>query len=73
MIKMDFKGLSERDLIKMVTAAEEKKITEVARRAASPHGGVRIRFNHKPDGSLASVGFEGTEQAVQAAREAVAS
>ncbi len=73
MIKMDIKIPSKHDLIKMATAAAEKKITELARRAALPHGGVRIRFNHKPDGTLASVDFEGTDKAVQAAREAVAS
>lgn len=73
MIKMNFNLPSERDLIKLATAAAEKKITETARRAAAPHGGVQIRFSHKSDGSLASVNFEGSEDAVQAARDAVAS
>ncbi len=73
MIKMDIKVPSERDLIKLATAAAEKKITEIVRRASAPHGGVQIRFSHKPDGSLASVDFKGSEKAVQAAHEAVAS
>lgn len=73
MIKMSFKMPSQRDLIKMATAAAEEKITQTARRAASPYGGVRVRFDHKPDGSLAAVNFEGSEKAVQAARHAVAS
>lgn len=72
MIKMNFNMPSQRDLIKMITAAAEEKITQAARRAASPYGGVRIRFSHRPDGSVASVDFEGSERAVQAARDAVA-
>lgn len=71
MIKMTFNMPSHRDLIKMVTAAAEEKITQAARRAASPYRGVRIRFSHKSDGSLASVNFEGSDSAVQAARDAV--
>lgn len=73
MIKMSIKLPSERDLIRLATAAAEKKITEAVRRAAAPHGGVRIYFSHKSDGSLASVNFEGSEDAVQATRDAVAS
>lgn len=71
MIKVDFKGISKRDITKMVAGAAEKQISEVTRRAAAPHGGVRIRFKHKADGSLASVDLEGSEQAVKAARDAL--
>lgn len=71
MIKVDFKGISKRDLTKMVAGAAEKQISEVARRAAAPHGGVRIRFKRKADGSLTSVDLEGSEQAVKAARDAL--
>ncbi|MCK9259730.1 MAG: hypothetical protein M0P63_08190 [Azoarcus sp.] len=72
MIKIDFKGPSKQDLAKMMSAAAEKQISEVARRAAAPHGGVQLRFKRKADGSLASVEFEGSEKAVQAARDALA-
>lgn len=71
MIKIDFNGPSKQDLTKLITAAAEKKISDAARRAAAPHGGVRIRFKRKADGSLASVDFEGSEKAVQAARDAL--
>lgn len=71
MIKVDFKGISKRDLTKMVAGAAEKQISDVARRAAAPHGGVRIRFKRKADGSLTSVDLEGSEQAVKAVRDAL--
>jgi len=72
MMKIDFKGPSERDLIKMVTAAAEKQISEKVQRAARSFGGVKIRFKHKSDGSLDTVEFEGSEEAIAAARAAVA-
>lgn len=71
MIKIDFKGPSKRDLTKMLTDAAEKQISETVRRAAAPYGGVRLKFKRKPDGSLATVDMEGSEQAVQAARRAL--
>lgn len=71
MIKVDFKGISKRDLTRMVAGAAEKQISEVARRAAAPRGGVRIRFKRKADGSLTSVDLEGSEQAVKAVRDAL--
>lgn len=67
-MKFEIKGPSEQELTKLLTAAAAKQISDTARRAAAPHGGVRLRFKHKADGSLATVGFEGSEKAVQAAR-----
>lgn len=71
MIKINFQGPSKSDLTKMATAAAEKLIAEKARRAASAFGGVRFRFKHKSDGSLDSVAFEGSAEAIQAARAAI--
>lgn len=73
MIKLALKGFGEQELTKAITVAAEKQITEVARRAAAPHGGVRLRFKHKLDGSVASVDFEGSEKAILAARNALGS
>ena len=73
MIKLALKGLGKQELTKAITAAAEKQITEVARRAAAPHGGVRLRFRHKSDGSVASIDFKGSEKAILAARNALAS
>lgn len=73
MIKINFQGPSKSDLTKMVTAAAEKQIAEKARRAASAFGGVRIRFKHRSDGSLDTVEFEGSAEAIQAARTATTS
>jgi|GEM_PF-2198680 hypothetical protein len=70
MIKMSFPSTS--DLTKMITAAAEKQISEKARRAALPFGGVQVRFRHKSGGALDAVEFDGSEEAVQAARAAVA-
>lgn len=72
MIKLSFKGPSERDLTKMLMAAAEKKITDKVQKASSPFGGVTISFHHKPDGSINSVEFHGSEEAVCAARDALA-
>lgn len=70
MFKLNFPSAG--DLTKMVAAAAERKNSEKAKRAASPFGGVRVRFRHKSGGALDSVEFEGSEAAVQAARAAVA-
>lgn len=70
-MKFEIKGPSKQELTKMLTAAAEKQIADTARRAAAPHGGVRLRFKHKADGSLATVGFEGSEKAIQAARDSL--
>lgn len=71
MIKIDFKAPSKRDLTKMLNDAAEKQLSETARRAAAPYGGVRLKFKRKADGSLGSVDMEGSEKAVQAARRAL--
>lgn len=71
MIKISFKAPSKSDLTKMITAAAEKQISERAQRAASPFGGVRVRFTHKSEGNLDKAEFEGSANAVQAARAAV--
>lgn len=73
MIRLKFKAPSKRDLTKSITDAAEKQIREKARLAAAPHGGVQVRFVHGADGALASVQFEGTDSAVQAARNALGS
>lgn len=73
MIKINLQGPSKSDLTKMVTTAVEKQIAEKARRAASAFGGVRIRFKHRLDGSLDTVEFEGSTEAIQAARTATTS
>lgn len=72
MINISFKAPSKRDLTKMANSAVEKQITIVAQKAARAHGGVKIRFKHKADGTVASVEFEGGEKAVAAARAALA-
>ena len=71
MIKLEIKGPSKQELTRVLTAAVEKQISDAVRRAAAPHGGVRLRFKHKADGSLATVDFEGSEKAIQAARDAL--
>ena len=71
MIKVSFKGPSERELTKMVMAAAEKSIADKARKAASAYGGINIKFRRKPDGTLDSVEFEGSESAVRAARHSL--
>jgi len=70
MIKICFPSAS--DLTKMITAAAEKQISEKVQRAALPFGGVRVRFRHQSGGALDAVEFEGSEEAVQAARTAAA-
>ncbi|GAB2893528.1 hypothetical protein GCM10027046_23130 [Uliginosibacterium flavum] len=72
MIKMSLNGPSKRDLAKLVNAAVEKQITTAVQKVARAHGGVKIRFKHKADGTVASVEFEGAEKAVVAARAAIA-
>lgn len=73
MMKIDFKGPSKGDLTKLINAAAERQISEKARQAAAHFGGVEVKFKHKSDGSLDSVVFEGAEQAVRAAQNAVGS
>jgi len=50
----------------------EKQITKTAQGAVAPHGGVKVRFDRKSDGSIRSVAFEGSEAAIEAVKAAVA-
>ena len=72
-IEIDFKMPSEAELKRTLMAKAEQQITQTAQQAAAPHGGVKIRFDRKPDGTLRSVEFQGSEAAIEAARAAVAS
>jgi len=71
MIKVDVRLPSKADLMRAAMAEVEKHITQTARKAAAMHGGVRIRFVRKSDGSLRSVEFQCSEAAIAAARAAV--
>lgn len=72
MIKFDIKTPSKVDLMRAAMAEVEKQITKAAQGAAALHGGVKIRFDKKSDGSISSVKFEGSEPAIEAAKAAVA-
>jgi hypothetical protein len=52
----------------MASAQMEKQITAKAKAAALPHGGVTVVFKRKADGTVASVDFQGTDAAVEAAK-----
>ena len=71
MIKLDIKVPSTRDLMHAAMLEIERGITEKAKRAAARHGGVTVKFDRKPDGTIRSVNFQGSEAAVQAARSAI--
>lgn len=71
MIKLDIKMPSKVDLMRASMAEVEKQITQTAQRAAAFHGGVKVRFDRKSDGSIRSVAFEGAEAAIEAAKMAV--
>jgi hypothetical protein len=71
MIKLDIKVPSTRDLMRAAMQEIERGITEKARRAAARHGGVTVKFDRKPDGTIRNVNFQGSEAAVQAARSAI--
>lgn len=73
MIKIDIKIPSKADLMRTATAEVEKQITKKARDAAARHGGVTVRFNRKPDGSIREIKFQGSEAAIEAAKAAVVS
>ena len=68
MIKIDFKGPKPADLIRLASAEVEKQISAKARSAALRHSGVSVRFKRKADGTLGSVEFERSEEAVTAAK-----
>lgn len=72
MIKIDIKMPSKVDLMRAAMAEVEKQITKKARDAAARHGGVTVRFSRKPDGSIRTVEFQGSEAAIEAAKAAIA-
>ncbi len=71
MIKLDVKMPTKTDLMQTAMAEVERQITSKARSAAARHGGVTVRFGRKPDGSIRTVEFQGSEAAIAAAREAL--
>lgn len=71
MIKVDIKMPSKLDLMRAAMAEVEKKITKTAQGAAALHGGVKVKFERRTDGSIHSVKFEGSEAAIKAAQAAV--
>lgn len=68
MIKLDIKMPTKADLMRTAMAEVEKQITRKARDAAARHGGVTVRVSRKPDGSIRTVEFQGSEAAIAAAR-----
>ncbi len=72
MITFDIKMPSVDDLMRAAMEKVEQQITEAAQEAAAPHGGVKVQFTRDSEGNLASVEFEGSEAAVEAAQAAVA-
>lgn len=71
MIKLDIKMPTKADLMRSAMAEFEKQITRKARDAAARHGGVTVRFSRKPDGSIRTVDFQGSEAAIAAARASI--
>jgi hypothetical protein len=71
MIKFDIKVPSSDDLMRAAMAEIEKGITQKARRAAAPHGGVTVKLERKLDGTIRAVEFQGSEAAVEAAQAAL--
>ncbi|GAA0503158.1 MULTISPECIES: hypothetical protein [Pigmentiphaga] len=68
MIKFDIKMPSTDDLMRAAMAEIEKNITQRARRAAAPHGGVTVKFERTPNGTIKAVNFQGSEAAIKAAQ-----
>jgi hypothetical protein len=71
MIKVTFKGPKPGDLVRAASAEIEKQLSSKAKAAALRHGGVTVRFKRKADGTPASVEFQGSEAAVEAAKAAL--
>lgn len=69
---INFRMPSAADLKKAAMAEIEKQITRRARAAAVRHGGVTVRFARKPDGSIRTVEFQGSQAAIHAAQAAIA-
>lgn len=72
MIKLDIKMPSADALRRAAFAEVEKGIMKTAQRASAKHGGVTVKFDRKPDGSIRSIDLQGDEAAVEAARLAIA-
>ncbi len=72
MIKLDIKLPNARDLMRAAMKELERGIVDKAHRAAARHGGVTVTFERKPDGTIRTVNFRGSEAAVEAARSAIA-
>lgn len=70
MIKFDIKAPCSGDLMRAAMAEIEKGITQKARRAAAPHGGMTVKLERKLDGAIRAV-FQGSEAAVAAALAAL--
>lgn len=71
MIKIDVKMPRTADLVRAAMAEVENQITKTARSAAARHGGVTVRFTRKPDGTVKSVEFTGSQAAIEAAQAAI--
>lgn len=73
MINIKIRMPSAADLMKAAMQEIEQQISKKAKAAAAHHGGVTVRVLKKPDGSIRSVEFQGSEAAIKAAQEAIAS
>lgn len=71
MIKVTFKGPNPGELLRAASAEIEKQLSSKAKAAAMRHGGVTVRFKREADGSPASVEFQGSEAAIEAAKAAL--
>jgi hypothetical protein len=71
MIKFDIKMPSTDALRRAAMVEIEKGLTKKAQGAAARHGGVTVKFERKPDGTIRTVKFQGSEAAVEAAKVAI--
>lgn len=71
-MNIQIKGFDPKKVMKQVFGEVEKSIAAKAKAAARPHGGVTVRFQRKADGSPACVVFSGSDEAIAAAKKAVA-
>lgn len=71
MIKIDIKTPSAEDLMRAAMAEVEKGIAEKVRRTAAPHGGVTVKFERKPDGTIKAFNLQGSDAAIEAAKAAL--
>lgn len=71
MIKFNIKMPSTDSLVRAAMTQIEQDVSLKARRAALPHGGVTVKFERKPNGSLSTVNFQGSDAAVKAVQAAI--